>query len=154
MNHPIQTMLLPCLAGVRKAPTTSKTRAAWRASCPLHDSPNHDLSIAVAADGAPLIFCHCRHEPDEVLAKLGLNWLDLHPRTTDPAMPSGKGGGGPGAWVSLAAAVDELLKAHARLLSCGQGGQLVGGLEAMIDAGRAAQLVKQIARRAMREGGK
>ena len=151
MNHPIQTTLLPHLNGVRRAPTTSKTRGAWRASCPLHHKKNEDLSIAVGNDGGPLLFCHCRHKPDEVLAELGLSWPDLYPRVTDPAMP-GKGNGGPSAWVSLAAAVDELLKAHARLLACVQGGQLVDGLEAMIDAGKAAELVKQIARRAMREG--
>ncbi|WP_154048407.1 hypothetical protein [Thiomonas intermedia] len=109
------------------------------------------MSIAIGKDGGPLLFCHCRHTPDEVLAELGLGWSDLYPRVTDPAMP-GKGNGGPGAWVSLAAAVEELMQAHARLLACVQGGQLVGGLEAMIDAGRAAELVKQIARRAMREG--
>lgn len=151
MSHPIQTTLLPHLHGVRRAPTTSKTRAAWRASCPLHQKPNEDLSIAIGNGGEPLLFCHCRHKPDEVLAELGLSWPDLYPHVT-PAIPSGKGNGGPGAWVSLAGAVDELLKAHASLLACVQGGQLVDGLEAMIDAGRAAELVKQIARRAMREG--
>lgn len=75
MNHPIQTTLLPLLQGVRQAPTTSKTSAAWRASCPLHSGSNKDLSIAIGNGGEPLLYCHCRHTPDQVLAELG----------TDPA---------------------------------------------------------------------
>jgi hypothetical protein len=87
-----------------------------------------------------------------VFDALGLDWTDLHPRSLNPNMPAGKSNGGPGAWLSVVALTDGLLKAHADLLSQIQIGEFVGGAEKMIEAGRIAGDLKRAAREAMRGG--
>lgn len=151
MSHPIETLLLPRLEGVRKAGKRGGVIASWRASCPLHNAKNDDLSIAITPDGSPLMHCFCRHSVGEVFDALGIDWTDLHPRSFNPNMPNAtRGNGGPGAWLSVAALTDALLQAHADLLSQIQIGEFVGGAEKMIEAGRIAGDLKRAAREAMR----
>jgi hypothetical protein len=151
MSHPIETLLLPRLEGVRKAGKRGGVIAAWRACCPLHNAKNDDLSIAITPDGLPLMHCFCRHAPVEVFDALGIDWTDLHPHSFNPNMPNAmRGNGGPGAWLSVAALTDALLKAHADLLSQIQISEFVGGAEKMIEAGRIAGDLKRAAREAMR----
>jgi hypothetical protein len=158
--HPVETVLLPSLQNVRKAPARAGALAAWRASCPLHDSKNNDLSIAISSSFAPLVHCFCKHSPTEVFESLGIDWTDLHPRNIKQNnMPhAAKGNGGPGSWSSLAAAVDALHAAHCRLLAtCSlamEAGEIEAALSELLVAGEAMQAVKDMARRAMREGAK
>lgn len=149
---PIETLLLPRLEGVRKAGKRGGVIASWRASCPLHNTKNDDLSIAITDDGSPLMHCFCRHSVFNVFDALGIDWTDLHPRSLNPGMPAGKSNGGPSAWLSVAALTDALIKAHADLLSQIQAGEFAGGAEKMIEAGRIAADLKRAAREAMRGG--
>ena len=149
--HPIETLLLPRLEGVRQARKRGGVIAAWRASCPLHETKNSDLSVAISKDGAPLLHCFCRHFPVDVFEYLGIDWTDLHPHSFNPNMPnSTRGNGGPGAWLSVSALTDALLKTHADLLSQIHRSEFVGGAEKMIEAGRIAGDLKRAAREAMR----
>lgn len=149
MSAPLD-VLLPRLHGARKAPARSGVARAYRAACPCCSGHGLPLSLAEsdAGEGAPLlVHCFAGCEPGEVLSALSLDWGDVQPAPLAHHIP---GNGGPAVWAGLAAAVDGLLATHARLLACVQRGELVDGLHAMLDAGRAAQVVKAMARRATR----
>ncbi len=167
MSHPIETLLLPPLHGVRKASARGGTLAAWRASCPLHNRPNQDLSLAIGADGTPLLHCFCRHDPNEVLSELGLDWTDLHPRAVAPTPlaehghASGRGNGGPSAWASTYAAGETALRALETAFSLLARANKPDGeqefeeyLTSVFKASDEIQRFKKFLRAAAREGGK
>lgn len=49
------------------------------ARCPAHDDRNPSLSVTEEADGKVLINCHAGCSTEDVLAVLGLTWMDLWP---------------------------------------------------------------------------
>jgi hypothetical protein len=55
----------------------------WSARCPAHDDKNPSLSIGVGMDGRVLIRCQAGCATEDVLAKAGLSWSDLHHKNGD-----------------------------------------------------------------------
>ena len=49
----------------------------WLACCPAHDDREPSLSVAIGDDGRVLLTCFAGCSPEEILAKLGLEWADL-----------------------------------------------------------------------------
>jgi hypothetical protein len=49
----------------------------WSARCPAHDDRSPSLSVRVAGDQL-LFHCHAGCAPADVLAAVGLSWLDLY----------------------------------------------------------------------------
>ena len=115
--HPVETVLLPALQGVRKAPARAGALAAWRASCPLHEAKNSDLSVAISSDGAPLLHCFCRHSPIDVFEYLGIDWTDLHPHGTNPCAAHARGNGGPHEWAPVYSSGEACLRALEKAFS-------------------------------------
>jgi hypothetical protein len=159
--HPLETVLLPALQNVRKTPARAGTIAAWRASCPLHDTKNknNDLSIAISADDMPLLHCFCKHTPAEVFEFLGIDWTDLHPRSTNPgaAAAYAPSNGGPHEWAPVYSAGERCLFALERAFSllapqttpeCA-----AEYLRAILEAGEQLQNFKKFIRAAVRTGG-
>ena len=159
MSHPIETLVLPRLEGVRKAPARAgETIAAWRSHCPACCSHGHPLNIAISArpGEAGLINCKggCAGSPLPALEALGLRLSDLYPKTEKHFA---KGNGGPLNWAPASAACGALLQAHVDLLGlvCPHLPQdvMVEAMEAILRAGEAAGAFKNAAHRALRGEG-
>lgn len=113
VSHPIETLLLPRLEGLRKAPARAgETIQAWRSHCPACNSHGHPLSIAISArpGAAGLINCKggCAGSPLPALEALGLCLSDLYPMNDRHVA---KGNGGPHAWSSVYSAGEATLRA-------------------------------------------
>lgn len=140
----------------RKAPRRGGIERAFRARCPNCEGRGMSLSVAETSDGRLLLHCFAGCDAKSVLGVLGLSWDDVLPLK----MPENgvRGNGGPASWGSLAGAVDALHAAHCRLLAtCSlvmEAGEIEAALRALLAAGEAMQAVKDMSRRAMREGAK
>jgi len=152
MNNPLDLVLSRLPKPARKAPARAGVARAFRAGCPACEGHGMPLSLAETQDGWLLLHCFAGCSVGEVLAALGLSWDDVLPQQATAHMV--KSNGGPTAWGALAAAVDGLRHCHARLLGAAQVGDAEQQMRAFLDAGEAMQKVQQMARRAMREGGK
>lgn len=163
MSHPIKTLLLPRLKGVRRAPAKDGVAEAWRARCPACDSRDERLSVAISNDGSPLIFCHSHmKDHSKLFSDLGINWTDLHPRTFNPAgqkQHAVPGNDGPSAWAptySAAEAARNALEKAFALLACAkkpQGDQeFEEYLSAVFEAADQIQQLKKAMRSAVRRG--
>jgi Protein of unknown function (DUF3631) len=49
------------------------------ARCPAHDDRTASLKLTIRGDGALLLFCHARCDPEQILVATGLTWSDLMP---------------------------------------------------------------------------
>lgn len=142
-----------------KPPRPAATRAgiarAFRAHCPACGGHGMPLSLAETKDGLPLIHCFSGCEAGEVLQALGLDFADVLQQRMQKA---GKGNGGPTTWGSLAAALDALHQAHCLVLAaCSpslHSAEIEDALAALLGAGEVMGQVKNMARKAMREGAK
>jgi hypothetical protein len=154
--HPLETVLLPALQNVRKTPARAGTIAGWRASCPIHAAQNNDLSIAISDAGAPLLHCFCKHTPNEVFEFLGINWTDLHPRSTNPgaAHVHAPSNGGPHEWASVYGAGEACQHALERAFSLLPPNEEGAAeyLRAIFEAGEELQKFKKFIRAAARGG--
>ncbi len=139
-------IILPRLAGVRKAPARAGVVQAYRACCPAHQpegpksgrSPS--LSVAEAENGAVLLHCFAGCSVDEITGAVGVELTELFP---DSSSGGGSGiPGGPAGWAGAAALLDSAYDAAANAAA---GGDWQLAMVA-IDAAR------KMARQAMRKG--
>lgn len=137
-------IILPRLAGVRKAPARAGIVQAYRACCPAHQTEgpkgrSPSLSVAESESGGVLLHCFAGCSVDEIAGAAGVELTDL--------FPDGGGGsgipGGPSGWAAVAALLDAAGDAVANAAA---GGDWYAALSA-VDA------AKKAARAAMRKGG-
>ena len=69
-------VLISRLDGVKQ---TGKGR--WIAKCPAHDDSSPSLAVREVDDGRVLVHCFAGCQTDDVLAAVGLQFLDLFPDT-------------------------------------------------------------------------
>lgn len=138
-------IILPRLAGVRKAPCRAGVVQSYRACCPVHQpegpkpgrSPS--LSVAESVSGGVLLTCHAGCTFNEITDAAGVDPAELMPDSSS----SGSGiPGGPAGWASVAALLDAAGDAVANAAA---GGDWWKALAAVDAAKRAARL-------AMRKG--
>jgi hypothetical protein len=122
----LEEVLLPRLAGVRKAPARSSAGivAAWRAQCPVCGGHGLPLSLGLKDDGGVVGHCFAGggHGLLEVLEVLDLEWQDILPARSlclTPSVQSIRGNGGPTACAALMGAIDAVLDANARAIAAG-----------------------------------
>ena len=142
----LETVLLPRLDGVRKAPARigAGIAAAWRAQCPVCGGHGLPLSLGLKDDGGVVGHCFAGggHGLLEVLEALDLEWQDIlpaRPLYLTPGARSVRGNGGPVAWAGLMAAIDAVLDANARAIAAGS-----NLAERMVQDLRMAELRKTI----------
>ncbi|HEY0711636.1 MAG TPA: CHC2 zinc finger domain-containing protein, partial [Polyangia bacterium] len=84
-------LVLPKLDGIKKS------SGGYMARCPVHDDGTASLSVGPGKDHPVVFYCHAGCQPDDILAKLGLDWGDLSkPRERDDRNDwQGRRGGGP-----------------------------------------------------------
>jgi hypothetical protein len=104
----------------------------------------------------PLLHCFCKHTPAEVFEFLGIDWTDLHPRSTNPgaAAAYAPSNGGPHEWAPVYSAGEACLRALERAFSLApEGGADAEYLRAIFEASEQLQKFKKFMRAAVRAGG-
>lgn len=140
-------IILPRLAGVRKAPARAGIARAYRACCPACQpegpKPGRDPSLSAAETeaGGVLLTCFkvgCSF--NEITGSVGVDPSELFP-------DSGNGAGipgGPAGWASAAALADAVADAAADVTA--------GSVEAYAELASAVARFRTAARQAMRKG--
>lgn len=137
----------------RKATARSGITRAYRSHCPHCAGHGLPLSIAETSDGRLLLHCFAGCEPATVLQAVGLTWDHVLPPR--PAAHHAAGNAGPAAWGALFSALDALQQAHCALLAACTTAEIdtEAALAALLNAGSSMERVRDMARRAAREGG-
>lgn len=141
-------IILPRLAGVRKAPCRAGIVRSYRACCPAHQpegpkpgrSPS--LSVSLSESGGVLLTCHRGCSFLEITGAAGVDPAELMPdnhRGGGPGIP-----GGPAGWASAAALADAVADAAADVTA--------GSIEAYAELASAVARFRTAARQAMRKG--
>lgn len=139
---------------VYKSPLGENIRA-FRTKCPVCNGHGWPLSLAENGDGLLLINCFAGCNRESILASIGLDWSQVLP---DKPGWHRKKGISPDKWGSLMSAVDALFQAHVDLLAiCSPYmdiPELENALEAILHAGERMEMVKKMAKNAIRGGAK
>src|SRR5262252_9477045 len=88
INRPPERLLkihacLERLKGVRRCGD------GWTARCPAHDDQKPSLSIKVGEDGRVLLHCHAGCTTKDILAELGMTFVDLFEPSDDKPVVDG-----------------------------------------------------------------